>query len=110
MSLFHHDEREAPAHDAPYFEVVRDDGTIVRYARGEFDEIFETTDPAEVRQQVERGWLILAERQVQHGGRGPSGEDLTPGIGSLRAGGMLGYELAETQTVYTLGFPAEDAR
>jgi hypothetical protein len=110
MSLFHHDEREAPAHDAPDFEVVDDDGTTVHYARSEFDEIFETTDPAEVQQQVERGWLILAERQVEHGGRGPSGEDLIPGIGSLRAGGMLGYEPGESQTVYTLGFLAEDAR
>lgn len=94
MGLFHrHDSRDADdADEAASFEVVGPDGRIVRYARGEFDEIVRTVDADEVQRQVDHGWVILAERQVESPGSGPSEVDLLPGIEGLRVGGMFGYE------------------
>ena len=95
---------------AESFEVVGDDGVVRRYARQEFDELFETSDEDEVRQQVERGWLVLGERAVREGARGPSPEfDLLPGVEGLRSDGLFGYEQGEERTVYTLGFLKDGA-
>ena len=116
MSLFHkHEPGEAdpgdaggPA-DAASFEVLEADGKVVRYAREDFDEIFETSDSDEVQRQVARGWSVLAQRDVESGGRGPSGDDLIVGIEGLRVGGMLGYQKGTTVTWYTLGFLKDGA-
>jgi len=117
MSLFHrHDtsagdsEDAADPKDAASFEILAADGKVVRYAREDFDEIFETTDPDEVQRQVAHGWAILAQRDVESGGRGPSGDDLIVGIEGLRVGGMLGYQRGETVTWYTLGYLKDGAR
>jgi len=117
MSLFHKHESEegaseaagAPA-DAASFEVLEADGKVVRYAREDFDEIFETADPDEVQRQVAHGWSVLAQRDVESGGRGPSGDDLIVGIEGLRVGGMLGYQKGTTVTWYTLGYLKDGAK
>ena len=70
MSLFHHhhEDVERPE-DAESFEVLGSDGVVRRYAREQFDLIFATTDPEEVQRQVDVGWVILDERQVEAPGR-----------------------------------------
>ncbi len=112
MSLFHHHDHhdEAADDEVASFEVLGDDGKIRRYARTEFDEIFETTDADEVRRQVSLGWVILDERQVEGAGRGPSGEDLIPGIEGLRVGGVLGYAPGKSTTSYTIGYLKDGAQ
>ncbi len=116
MSLFHkHEPDETGAGDAggsaeaASFEVLGADGKVVRYAREDFDEIFETEDPDEVQRQVAHGWAVLAQRDVESGGRGPSGDDLIVGIEGLRVGGMLGYQKGTTVTWYTLGYLKDGA-
>ncbi len=116
MSLFHRpdDDGEEAAQtadpkDAASFDVLTADGKVVRYARDDFDEIFETADADEVQRQVTHGWSILAQRDVTSGARGPSGDDLMVGIEGLRMGGMLGYSKGETVTWYTLGFLRDGA-
>jgi hypothetical protein len=110
MAIFHHHQRDEEQIDTPQsFEVLGSDGVVRRYARDAFDMIVESTDPAEVQREVERGWAILDERQVTHGGRGPSGDDLIVGIEGLRVGGVLGYEKGETVTRYTIGYLRDGA-
>ena len=107
--FFHHLHDDAAGQADDGFEVLGPDGAIQRYPRSAFDMIVETTDPDEVQREVERGWVILDEREVSSGGREPSGEDLIVGIEGLRVGGLLGYERAETITRYTIGILAEGA-
>ena len=110
MSLLHHRHEEAARpEDAASFEVLGDDGVVRRYARQDFDQIFVSNDPEEVQRQVDIGWLILDERQVETPGRGPSGEDLIPGIEGLRAGGVLDYAPGEWVTSYVVGYLKDDA-
>jgi hypothetical protein len=103
-----HEEAERPE-DAAWFEVLGADGVVRRYARQDFDQIFVSTDPEEVRRQVDIGWMILDERQVETPGRGPSGEDLIPGIEGLRVGGVLDYAPGESVTSYVVGYLRDDA-
>jgi hypothetical protein len=77
------------------YEVLGADGTVLSYARDDFDMIVES---------------ILDERQVESGGRGPSGEDLIPGIGGLRVGGILGYGKGESLTSSAIGYLKDDAQ
>ena len=110
MSLFHHQHAEAErAEDAASFDVLGDDGVVRRYARDDFDQIFASTDADEVQRQVDAGWVILDERQVETPGHGPSGEDLIPGIEGLRVGGVLGYTAGESVTSYVVGYLKDDA-
>lgn len=116
MSLFHRPDEDgeeaaqtADPKDTASFDVLTADGKVVRYARDDFDEIFETADADEVQRQVAHGWSILAQRDVTSGARGPSGDDLMVGIEGLRMGGMLGYSKGETVTWYTLGFLRDGA-
>jgi hypothetical protein len=117
MSLFHkhepeegHPADEGGCADAASYEVLEADGKVLRYAREDFDEIFETTDPDEVQRQVAHGWSVLAQRDVESGGRGPSGDDLIVGIEGLRVGGVLGYRKGTTVTWYTLGYLKDRAK
>lgn len=111
MSIFHrHGDADDERHtEVDGYEVLDADGHAVWHARDEFDMIVETTDPDEVRRQVDLGWVVLDEREVDGPGRGPSGEDLIPGIEGLRVGGVLGYEAGASVTQYTIGFLREDA-
>jgi hypothetical protein len=110
VNLLHHRHEEA-AHpeDAASFEVLGADGVVRRYARQDFDQIFVSTDPEEVQRQVDLGWVILDEREVETAGRGPSGEDLIPGIEGLRVGGVLDYAPGESLTSYVVGYLKDDA-
>ena len=105
-----YDKREHRGGDAPSFEVPGADGKLVRFARDDLAEIFETTDAAEAQRQVDHGWVILDQRQVTEPGRGPSGDDLIPGIMGLRVGGVLEYERGKEVTSYTLGFLKDGAQ
>ena len=110
MSLFHHHHEDADRpEDAASFDVLGADGVVRRYARGDFDQIFVSTDPEEVQRQVGLGWVILDERQIDTAGRGTSGEDLIPGIEGLRVGGVLGYAPGESATSYVVGYLKDDA-
>ena len=110
MSIFgrHAHVGEHASGKADRYEVLDANGHIVQYSREDFDMIVDTTDEMEVRRQLEHGWLILAENEVQRPGRGPSGEDLLTGIEGLRVGGVLGYEAGTTVTSYTIGFLRDD--
>ena len=107
--FFHRSHDEAANGADQSFEVLGPDGTPRQYPRGAFDMIVETTDPEEVQREVERGWLILDEREVTTGCRGPSGDDLIVGIEGLRAGGILAYEKGQTVTKYTIGILKDEA-
>jgi hypothetical protein len=110
VSLLHHHRAEAERpEDATSFEVLGAEGVVRRYAREDFHQIFVSVDPDEVQRQVGVGWLILDERQVDTPGRGPSGEDLIPGIEGLRVGGVLSYAPGESVTSYVFGYLKADA-
>jgi hypothetical protein len=110
VGLFHHHQQNAERpEDATSFEVLDADGVVHRHAREDFDQIFVSIDPDEVQRQVDVGWVILDERQVDTPGRGPSGEDLIPGIEGLRVGGVLEYAPRETVTSYVVGYLKDDA-
>ena len=72
MSLFHKHEPDGrdpgdavgPA-DAASFEVLEADGKVVRYAREEFDEILETTDPDEVQRQCAPAHVRILTKPFQ---------------------------------------------
>jgi hypothetical protein len=105
VSLFRHQREEAERpEDAASFEVLDADGIVRRYARVDFDQVFVSTDAEEVRRQVDVGWVVLDERQVETPGRGPSGEDLITGIEGLRVGGVLNYAPGESVTSYVVGY------
>ena len=109
MGLFHHQHAEEErAEDAASFDVLCDDGVVRRYAREDFDQIFMTTDAEEVQRQVDVGWMILDERQIETPGRGPSGDDLIPGIEGLRVGGVLSYTPGASVTSYVVGYLKDD--
>jgi hypothetical protein len=110
LSLFGHQEEARRPEDAESFEVLGEDGVVRRYARQDFSQFFTSTDPDEVRRQVALGWVVLDERQIEVPGRGPSGEDLIPGIESLRVGGALGYEASSSVTQYVVGCLSDGAR
>ncbi len=110
MGLFHHERTEAErAEDAASFDVLGDDGVVRRYARADFDQVFVSTDADEVQRQVDVGWVILDERQVETPGRGPSGEDLIPGIEGLRVDGVFGCAQGGSITSYVVGYLKDDA-
>jgi hypothetical protein len=110
VSLFHHDhEHSQRPEDAASFDVLGDDGVVRRYARDDFDQMFVSTDADEVQRQVDVGWVILDERQMERRGHGPSGEDLIPGIEGLRVGGVLDYTPGESVTSYVVGYLKDDA-
>ena len=105
MSLLHHQREEAERpEDAASFEVLDADGIVRRYAREDFEQVFASADAEEVQRQLDVGWVILDERQVETPGRGPSGADLITGIEGLRVGGVLEYAPGESVTSYVVGY------
>lgn len=109
MSIFHHHDKANDETVPQTYEILGEDGRVRRYAREAFDMIVETTDTDEVAREVARGWVILDERQITSGGRGPSGADLLTGIEGLRAGGVLGYERDVAVTRYTIAYLRDGA-
>src|SRR5450759_293761 len=68
-----HDE-QSPAEPAAggadgVFEVLGDDGKLVRYTPDDFDEIFTTTDEHEAGRRVKLGWILLDEVGGREGGK-----------------------------------------
>jgi hypothetical protein len=68
-----HDE-QSPAEPAAggadgVFEVLGDDGTLVRYTPDDFAEIFTTTDEHEAGRHVSLGWVLLDEVVGREGGK-----------------------------------------
>ncbi len=111
MSLFrHHDRADAGDHESSSFEVLGADRVILRFTRDDFDMIAETTDPDEVRRKLERGWVILHEREVPGGGRQAFGADLIVGIEGIHVGGLVGPATAETTTRYSIGILKDGAQ
>jgi hypothetical protein len=105
LDLFsHHEDVPQRPEDAASFDVLGVDDVVRRYARQDFDQIFLSSDPDEVQRQVALGWVVLDEFQVEVPGRGPSGEDLIPGIEGLRVGGVLAYEASGSVTSYVVGY------
>jgi hypothetical protein len=109
LSHYRHREDARDAQGAVLFDVPAADGSIARYSRDDFDQIFVSTDAEEVRRQVDIGWVILDERRLDEPGRGPSSADLVPGIEGLRVGGVLRYEPGVTVTSYIFGYLRDDA-
>ena len=63
-----------------------------------------------MQRQVDVGWVILDERQVETPGAGPSGEDLIPGIEGLRVGRCPRLQRrARSITSYVVGYLKDDA-
>ncbi len=86
-------------------------GTIPLRAPGAFGQIFATTTSIseEMRREVDVGWVVPDERQVKVPRRGPSSEEeLIPGIGGLRVGGVLGYEPGASVTSCIVGDLRDD--
>jgi hypothetical protein len=87
-------------------EVVNSSGDAMRYAAGDFDELFATSDARELRRYVGLGWLLLDERVGRTAGHSASWLDT-----ALRrsAGRVLAaqddpqYEPPADLTTYVLG-------
>jgi hypothetical protein len=81
MGLFHgfrhHGGSEPPEADPltggadGLFDVLDDDGRLVRYAADDFDEIWTTTDEREAGRHVSIGWVLLDEVVGRGTGPGP---------------------------------------
>jgi hypothetical protein len=89
------------------WEVASADGSVLRYAPGDFDEIWETTDEREMRRHVRLGWVLLDEQVGP--GSGPGHVELeTRAETSGGAGGLSMRKVPVTVgpddvTTYTLG-------
>lgn len=59
----------AAAHEV--FDLLNDDGRLVRYTSDDFDEIWATTDGREAGRHVSIGWLLLDEVTAAPGDDGP---------------------------------------
>jgi len=87
------------------FEVLGDDGELVRYTAADFDEVFTTTDGHEAGRHVGLGWILLDERVGREGGK--------PALDTFwrRAAGRVlpalddpQYAAPEDVTTYVLGY------
>jgi hypothetical protein len=80
MGLFDGLHRKKPSADAltggadGFFDVLDDDGRLVRYTPDDFDEIWSTTDEHEAGRHVSIGWVLLDELVGR--GNGPGHEEL----------------------------------
>lgn len=87
-------------------EVVNSSGDSIRYAAGDFDELYTTSDPREMRRHLDLGWLLLDKRVGREPGSASSWLDT-----ALRrsAGRVLAaqddphYESPQDITTYVLG-------
>ena len=128
FDLFHHDEpRPDPLAGGAdgFFDVLDDDGRLVRYVPDDFDEIWTTTDVHEAGHHVSIGWLLLDEvvgssddpgheefRQVNvyTGSPGGAGFAADAGIAGLPGSGFskrtvpVHVDSRESVTTYILGY------
>jgi hypothetical protein len=109
-----HDERAVDAIAAGVadgvFEVLGDDGALVRYAIHDFDEIFTTTDEHEAGRHVKLGWILLDERVGREGGKPALDAFLRRAAGRvLPAADDPQYEAPDGVTTFVLGILKEGA-
>jgi len=87
------------------FEVLGEDGQLVRYAADDFDEVFTTTDEHEARRHVRLGWILLDERVGREGGKPALDAFLRRAAGRvLPAADDPRYEAPDHVTAYVLGY------
>jgi len=92
------------------FEVLGDEGTLVRYATNAFDEIFTTTDEHEAGRHVKLGWILLDEVLGREGGK-PALDTFWRRVAGrgLPAADDPQYEAPDDVTTYVLGYLKEGA-
>ena len=114
MGLFDLFRRREPAGDPltggadGLFDVLDDDGRLVRYTPADFDEIWTTTDEHEAGHHVSLGWILLDEVVGQ--GDGPGHEELVQRL--VATGGEGGASIRtvpvhagpDDVTTYILGY------
>lgn len=89
------------------FDVLDDDGRLVRYTADDFDEIWTTTDEVEAKRHVRLGWLLLDEYTGR--GHGPGHEEFVTrpvfsGSGSVSARTVPIEVGPGDETTYVLGY------
>jgi hypothetical protein len=92
------------------FEVLGADGTLVRYAADDFDEIFATTDEHEAGRHVKLGWILLDEVVAREGGK-PALDTFWRRVAGrvLPAADDPQYAAPDDVTTYVLGYLKEGA-
>jgi len=92
------------------FEVLGDDGGLVRYKPDDFAEIFTTSDEHEAGRHVGLGWMLLDERVGREGGK-PALDTFWRRVAGrvLPAADDPRYEAPDDVTTYVLGFLKEGA-
>ena len=87
-----------------FFDVLDDDGRLVRYTPDDFDEIWTTTDQHEAGHHVSIGWILLDE--VVGAGDGPGElEFRMEPTGEGRYQSAPHFAASRGVTTYVLGFP-----
>lgn len=72
--------------DDGVFDVLAEDGGLVRYVPDDFDEIWTTSDEREAGRHVSLGWILLDE--VVDPGEGPGHEAFVTRPSGLGSGGL----------------------
>ena len=111
LDAFHHKQPEAdPTRGGGdgFFDVLDDDGRLVRYVPDDFDEIWTTTDEHEAGHHVGIGWILLDE--VVGRGTGPGHEIFVTRPTSAGGSGDLSMHTfpvtvgPDDVTTYVLGY------
>jgi hypothetical protein len=92
------------------FEVLGDDGRLVRFTPDDFDEIFATTDEHEAGRHVKLGWILLDEVVAREGGK-PALDAFWRRVAGrvLPAADDPQYAAPDDVTTYVLGYLKEGA-
>lgn len=92
------------------FEVLGDDGKLVRFATDDFDEIFTTTDEHETGRHVKLGWILRSEVVGREGGK-PALDTFWRRVAGrvLPAADDPQHETPHHVTTYVLGYLKEGA-
>jgi hypothetical protein len=92
------------------FELLGAVGKLVRYAPGDFDEVFTTTDEHEAGRHVKLGWILLDEHVGREGGKPALDTFLRRVAGRvLPAADDPQYSAPADVTTYVLGYLKEGA-
>ena len=87
-----------------FFDVLDDDGRLVRYTPDDFDEIWTTTDEHEAGHHVSIGWILLDEVVGVGDGPGELEFRMQP-TGEGRYQSAPHFAAPAGVTTYVLGFP-----
>ncbi len=86
-----------------FFDVLDDDGRLVRYTPDDFDEIWTTTDEHEAGHHVSIGWLLLDEVTGPGTGKGELEFRMEP-TGEGRYQSAPHHAAPHNVTTYVLGY------